>query len=252
MAGAVTLAARAALASGSGLVRMVVPDVILDQVVPVVTCATSTAVESTEAGRFARGDVVSVLKAVAGADVLALGPGLGNDDDTLYLVRALLENAEVDSVVLDADGLNALARAGGLGAISRRPKNLIITPHPGEAGRLLRIGAAKVQADRREAVRRLSADGVVAVLKGAGTMVCDGRRLYENSTGNSGMATGGTGDVLTGVIASLLGQGLEAFEAAVLGVYYHGRAGDICAGRHGQRSLTAESLLDCLGESFSV
>ena len=252
MAGAVTLAARAALAAGAGLVQMIVPDVILDQVAPVVTCATSRPMASTAAGRFARRSVTDILRATDRADVIALGPGLGNDDDTLYVVRSLLENTSAATVVVDADALNALTRAGGAGILLSRPRQLIITPHPAEAARLLGLTTAAVQADRPAAARQLSAGGIVAVLKGAGTLVCDGQRLYENSTGNPGMATGGTGDVLTGIIAALAAQGLTAVDAAVLGVHLHGRAGDLAAAQYGPQSMTAESLLNCLPQAFAV
>jgi len=152
------------------------------------------------------------------ADVLALGPGLGCDSDTVMVVRGVLENTARPAVV-DADGLNCLARIGGLAALAARPDVLVVTPHPGEAARLLRTTVEQVQRDREGAAARLASQGAVVLLKGQGTVVTDGRRLYVNQTGNAGMATGGSGDVLTGLLAALVAQGMGGFDAAVLAAH---------------------------------
>jgi NAD(P)H-hydrate epimerase len=126
-----------------------------------------------------------------------------------------------------------------------------MTPHPGEFARLLGTDIASVQAERRESAVRFAVEhGVIMVLKGHGTVVTDGRRTYINTTGNPGMATGGTGDVLSGVIAALLGQQLEPFAAAQLGVHIHGLAGDLARGDLGEVSLIASDLLDYLPRAF--
>jgi hydroxyethylthiazole kinase-like uncharacterized protein yjeF len=130
---------------------------------------------------------------------------------------------------------------------------LVLTPHPGEMQRLLdsaKIRLSAIEQRRKSAVRLAAATGAVVVLKGHRTIVADGRRLYVNNTGNPGMATGGTGDVLTGVIAALIGQKLEPFNAAVLGVHVHGLAGDLAARKLGQVSLIATDLLDFLSGAF--
>jgi NAD(P)H-hydrate epimerase len=157
-------------------------------------------------------------------------------------------------VVADADALNALAAAK---RPSRRKAPWVITPHPGEAARLLKVSTAVVQKDRRAAVRALAAKfGAVAVLKGAKTLVDDGRSMVENKTGNPGMATGGMGDVLTGLIAALIGQvrGATAaercFRAAALAVRLHGRAGDLAARDLGPVGITASDLLTRLPRAF--
>jgi hydroxyethylthiazole kinase-like uncharacterized protein yjeF len=160
--------------------------------------------------------------------------------------------------VLDADGLNAFA--GNLNSLLlsckgnatvRRHRVRVLTPHPGEAARLLASSASKVQADRKGAVAQLAAKtGAVVLLKGAGTLVCDGERLFENTTGNPGMATGGSGDVLTGIIAALIGQGMTAFDAACLGAHLHGSAGDIVANDKGEASLVAGDLVEALAGAF--
>ena len=152
-------------------------------------------------------------------------------------------------LVLDADALNVLA--GRLGALRKHRGPIVLTPHPGEFARLLGCDIPTVQARRQE----LAADfarthGVVVVLKGHGTVVTDGQRVYVNTTGNPGMATGGTGDVLGGLLAALLGQKLETFAAAQLGVYLHGLAGDLAREQRGEVSLIATDLLDFLPPAF--
>src|SRR5262249_55553000 len=151
--------------------------------------------------------------------------------------------------VVDADGLNALASQ--VPRLRGRSAPLVLTPHPGEFARLLDSDVATVQGDRqRRAVRFALEHGLVLLLKGQGTIVTDGRRGYVNTTGNPGMATGGTGDVLTGLVAALIGQGLEAFAAAQLGAYLHGRAGDLARDELGEVSLIASDLLAYLPRAF--
>jgi len=256
MAGAAALAGRAALAGGAGLARLAVPDRILDTVAALAAPCTTLPLACSPAGRLHPRAAVEVLRALADADVLALGPGLGCDSDTTMFVRGVLENIGTETadrtVVADADALNCLARIGGLAALSSRPGTMVITPHPGEAARLLRCSAQDIQGDREAAASRLAESGAVVLLKGQGTVVTDGRRLCVNTTGNSGLATGGTGDVLTGLIAALLAQGLSGFDAAVLGAHYHGLAGDLAARRKGEAAMTAEDVLNCLPEALLV
>jgi NAD(P)H-hydrate epimerase len=151
-------------------------------------------------------------------------------------------------VVLDADGLFAVSPFADE---FRRSAPLVLTPHPGEFARLTGEPAPTTDAERqRRAVGFAQKFGGVLLLKGAGTLVTDGTKLYRNTTGNPGMATGGSGDVLTGVIAALVAQGLGAFDAAVLGAWVHGRAGDLGAAALGQTALTAPDLLDTLAPAF--
>ncbi len=152
-------------------------------------------------------------------------------------------------LVLDADGLYALEQQTD--HLRSRPAPSILTPHPGEFARLLGTDTTTVQSQRQDLAVRFAAEhSVVLVLKGHGTIVTDGRRVYHNTTGNPGMATGGTGDVLTGLIAALLGQGLEPFAAAQLGVHLHGLAGDLARDEVGEVSLIASDLLDYLPRTF--
>jgi NAD(P)H-hydrate epimerase len=191
----------------------------------------------------------AALLSLAGAnDVVAFGPGLGQSPAILTLLSALISKTQ-KPLVLDADGLNALV--GHADRLHHRPAPLILTPHPGEFARLLNTDIPAVQSHRRERAVRFAAEHqLVLVLKGNGTLVTDGHRVYQNTTGNPGLATGGTGDVLTGLIAALLGQKLEPFAAAQLGVYLHGLAGDLARDDLGEVSLIASDLLDYLPRAF--
>jgi len=180
-----------------------------------------------------------------GKAVLAVGPGMGLATGGGQKVLSLLRSAR--SIVLDADGLNLFARTG-----RPRPRgggNLVLTPHPGEFETLAKpLGITDCPTDpatRPHAAAKLAlAHHAVVVLKGQHTVVTDGQQIYTNTTGNPALATAGTGDVLTGVIASLIGQGMSAFNAAALGVTLHGLAGDHWAERHGDSGLRAQDLAD--------
>jgi NAD(P)H-hydrate epimerase len=214
-------------------------------------CATSVPL-ACKGDDLAPGAVRQFLKAAQAADVLAVGPGMDRGPIRRNIVQAAVEQNK--PVVLDADGLNNLCDVADWPA--RRACPLVLTPHPGELARLTGLSVADIQADRQavavRAVRRWTesgpADGMplVLVLKGAGTVVTDGVRVRINQTGNPGMATGGSGDVLTGLTAALLAQGLSPFDAASLAVHLHGRAGDLAAEELSQPGMTAADLLDYL------
>jgi ADP-dependent NAD(P)H-hydrate dehydratase len=255
MVGAVALAANAALRGGAGLVTFAAPETVQLAAATLCPCATSVPLACQAGGELADAAVRQVLQAARAADVLAVGPGFAVGARQQEIVRAALEQDK--PVVLDADGLNNLAAIDGWPAIRRCP--LILTPHPGEFARLTKRPIADIQSARQAAavaaVREwLSAAGpagpdappLVLVLKGAGTVVTDGRRLRLNVTGNPGMATGGSGDVLTGLTAALLAQHMGPFDAACLAVHLHGRAGDLAAQQLGEPSLIATDLLTYL------
>jgi NAD(P)H-hydrate epimerase len=188
-----------------------------------------------------------LLALVQANDVVALGPGLGQTPAISSLARSVLQTPS--PLVLDADGLNALH--GDTIPLRGRGAPLVITPHPGEFARLMNSDVATVVAQREERAPRFAAEhALVLVLKGHQTLVTDGRRIYRNTTGNPGMATGGSGDVLTGLIAALLGQDLDAFAAAQLGVYLHGLAGDLARDELGEVSLIASDVLAYLPRAF--
>lgn len=248
MSGAAVLCGGAALRGGAGLVKVAVPQDILPIVAAGNPCYLTAALPQDEDGRLAIAAESDLVDLGQAHDVIAVGPGLGQSPAVTRLTHALLSKITVP-LVLDADGLNAVK--GKTEVLVERAAPTILTPHPGEFARLLGAEVATVQARRQDLAVRFAADhGVIMVLKGHGTLVTDGRRLFHNSTGNPGMATGGTGDVLTGLIAALIGQGLEAFAAAQLGVYLHGRAGDLARDDLGEISLIASDLLDYLPRAF--
>lgn len=251
MIGAPALAANAALRGGAGLVTFAAPSSVQLTVAGLCPCATSVPLACDQQGYLDTPAVRQVMEAVGKADVLAVGPGMAIGHPQRDIVQATL--AGTKPVVLDADGLNNLAQLSDWSGSRKCP--LVLTPHPGEFARLTGLDAGEIQSDREaaavEAANRWSQQGdtdapLVVLLKGAGTVVTDGERIYVNDTGNPGMATGGTGDVLTGLIAALVGQGLDVFDAACLGTQLHGRAGDLAAERLGEASLTAWDLLDSL------
>lgn len=250
MAGAAAIAGMAALKSGAGLVKIAAPRCVQPTIALLAPCCTTVPLPDTPGCTVSRKATNEVIKLAGEHDCLAMGPGLGTSEDVAYFVRSVLEATEIPAV-LDADALTVLARSlGGMAGFNAFAGRAILTPHPGEAARLLGSSAAEVQQDRLAAAERLASAGVVAVLKGSGTIVCDAERIYVNHTGNAGMATGGAGDVLTGVIAALVGQGLGLFEAAQLGVCVHGRAGDLAADDMGQIGMTALDILDCIPHAF--
>jgi ADP-dependent NAD(P)H-hydrate dehydratase len=241
MSGAAILAGSAALRGGAGLVKVAVPHEVLPIVAAANPCYLTALLPQDELGQVAADALPTVLTLASANDVIAIGPGLGRSPAIAELVSSVLARTD-RPVVLDADGLNALI--GHTDRLTGRTAPLILTPHPGEFARLVGTDIATVQAQRQEWAMRFAGEhGLVLVLKGHGTVVTDGQRIYINSTGNAGMATGGTGDVLTGLIAALLGQKLDPFAAAVLGVHIHGLAGDLARDDVGEASLVASDLL---------
>ncbi len=246
MTGAAILCGSAAVRGGAGLVTVACPADVQAVVAAGNPCYLTHGLPTESAGEY-HPEAESVLAGLAAkADAVAVGPGLGSRPDVVRLVQSLLAAVGPKKVVVDADALTAVGagRRAGQG-------DWVLTPHPGEFGRLLGVSAAAVQADReRLAVKYAAAHNVVVLLKGQGTVVTDGKRTSVNPTGNPGMGTGGVGDVLTGVIAALLAQGLSGFDAAVLGAWVHGRAGDLAADELSQTALTATDVLGYLPRAF--
>jgi NAD(P)H-hydrate epimerase len=244
MNGAAILCGRAALRGGAGLVTVAVPHEILPIVAGGDPCYMTVPLSQDGAGQLDFPALAEIFALEQTKTVLAVGPGLGRGSELSRLLPELVGKA-TRPLVLDADGINAFV--GQVGKLHTSGVPLILTPHPGELARLLALDVPTVQGRREELATRCAREHrAVVVLKGHATIVTDGRRLYRNSTGNPGMATGGTGDVLTGLIAALLGQGLDPFAAAQLGVFLHGRAGDLARDRLGEVSLIATDLLDFL------
>jgi ADP-dependent NAD(P)H-hydrate dehydratase len=248
MSGAAILCSTAALRGGAGLVRAAVPGDILSIVAGGNPCYMTAPLPADAEGRLAAQAEADVLSLAAASDVIAAGPGLGHTPAVGNVVRALLGRTQ-GPLVLDADALNVLA--GQTEVLRGRAVPPVLTPHPGEFARLIGRKVSADPGERRELAMRFAAEhGVVLLLKGHGTVVTDGRRVYVNSTGNPGMATGGSGDVLTGLIGALLGQRLEPFAAAQLGAHLHGLAGDLARDDIGEASLIATDLIAYLSQAL--
>ena len=237
--GAAFFAAMGALRAGAGLVFLGVPESIygieavkLNE--PVIFPLPD------ESGRLSADAVPEILSRLPRMDAVLVGPGLGQSDGTLAVVRAVLENAQCP-VVVDADGINVLSAHRDL--LRGRKSPTILTPHDGEFARL----GGVMGEDRMAAAAALAEDrGCVVLLKGHETCITDGTDGYINPTGNPGMAVGGSGDVLAGVITALLGAGLPPLEAAACGAWLHGAAGDRCAAELGQYGMLPTDMLSAL------
>ncbi len=242
LTGAAYLSATAAARTGAGLVRLLVADTIYPILATKCTEVMATPVPEVAPGAVGHAAYSSILGQLAAAEVGVIGPGLGRDSSTWRLVVDLAQHAKCP-LVIDADGLNALAEStrikGKLG------KTRVLTPHPGELGRLTGKTADAINADRTSAARKAAKDwGAIVVLKGAHTVVAhpDGR-TSEDPHAVPALATGGTGDVLSGIIGGLIAQGSEPFAAAVTGVYIHAAAGGRISERIGESGLLASDLL---------
>jgi ADP-dependent NAD(P)H-hydrate dehydratase len=250
MSGAAVLAGLGALRGGAGLVQVATPASIQPIVAASNPCYLTAGLPMREDGTLSEKALPLLLDLVTKADVLALGPGLGQSQAIACLVRALLEQVP-KPIVLDADGLNVWAGLLASKVKLSRFAPLICTPHPGEFSRLLPQPPTGVPTDRESlAVHFAHTHQIILVLKGHNTLVTEGQQLYRNPTGNPGMATGGTGDVLTGLIAALVGQKMSPFAAAQLGTYLHGLAGDLAAATLGEISLTALDVVQALPQAF--
>jgi len=240
MMGAACLCARASLRSGAGLVTLAHPGGLAVELAGLSAEVMTSEVAATEAGGFARAAEKDIEELAASRDVLALGPGLGRASEAIDLVRRLVISIDCP-IVLDADGLFGLS--GQLDLLHDREAPLVLTPHPGEAARLLETDVGHLNADRVDAARRLAERSrAVVVLKGAGTVVSDPTgRVLIIPTGGPVLASGGTGDVLTGIVAALLAAGRPAFEAAALAAWWHGATADrLDPGRVGFGLLASE------------
>ena len=242
MIGAPALAGRAALRLGSGLVEVAVPEAILGPVLAI----TPELIGIGLTGGVPR----SLLAAVDKADAIAIGPGLGQSRTAAERLQRLAEGSK--PIVVDADALNLIAAGERWPDWFKAPA--VLTPHPGEMKRLAKlIGRDDVPRDEPGridiATAAATAFGQVVVLKGTGTVVTDGTRVYVNPTGDSSLAKAGTGDVLTGMTASLIGQGMDRFDAACCAVHLHGRAGEIAGERLGQRCVLSADVINAVPQA---
>ncbi len=244
MAGAPALAAMAALRSGAGLVRVAVPQSIQPTVAQLVPCATTIG--------YTPECLSKISQACQENDSIVFGPGMGQDPSVQTILEMLVNQCDAP-LLIDADGLNVLAQK----PIPLKP-NTILTPHPGEMNRLWPAWFSEPLPTQREvqAEKLASRTNAIVILKGHQTVVTDGEQTYINNTGNPGLATGGTGDVLSGTLGALLALGgqkkaLPPLHAAILGVWAHGRAADLAVERFGQIGLIASDLPEQIGKILS-
>ena len=237
--GAAYLAAMGALRTGAGLVFLGVPESIY--AIEAVKLNEPVVFPLPEKdGKLSEKAIPEILQRLPQMDAVLIGCGLGQSEGTLAVVKAVLENAECP-VVLDADGINVLSAHKDILRGRRYPT--ILTPHDGEFARI----GGNLTEDRMESAAKLAGDlNSIVVLKGHRTCITDGENGYVNTTGNPGMAVGGSGDVLAGMIASLLGQGIAPLEAAACGAWFHGAAGDLCAKELGQYAMLPTDMLNAL------
>ncbi len=254
MSGAACLAGLGALRGGAGLVTVAAPAGILPIVAAVEPSYLTLPMPEDATGKLSHAARADLESALPSQTAIAVGPGLGQSAELAGLVRWMFESVDRPGV-FDADALNLLAaHPAALKARARRsdagpPR--VLTPHPGEFARLIATEIATIEKNREPLAAQFAAEHkLVLVLKGHRTLITDGRRVAVNSTGNSGMATGGCGDVLTGLIAALLAQKMAPFEAAQLGVHLHGLAGDLAAKSLSKPALIASDLTRWLGAAW--
>jgi NAD(P)H-hydrate epimerase len=244
LTGAVKLAATAALRSGSGLVTAAVPAALSDVMGAALAEVMHIPLPSSSDSALGMESLEPALDFARKCDAVVLGPGMGASDPAQEFTAEFVRLCAVP-MVIDADGLNCLSKR--LACLKECEAPCVLTPHPGEMARLVDSSIGEVQEAREETAASFAREhGCVLVLKGPNTIIADGDNMYINTTGNSGMASGGSGDVLSGITASLLGQGMEALEAAAAAVYVHGMAGDVAAQRRSGRGMIAGDIIESL------
>ncbi|MDP8230943.1 MAG: NAD(P)H-hydrate dehydratase [Candidatus Gorgyraea atricola] len=248
LTGAAALCANAVLRSGAGLATLGIPAslslVMARKLTEVMTCA----LPETRYGTLSLKAKKEILHQANDADIVILGPGLSQNKDTQRLIREIVASIK-KPLVLDADALNAIC--SDVSILKKIKKAYIVTPHPGEMSRLIGKSTRYIQKNRLTIAKKFSNQhNAVVVLKGSETIVAEKNKAYVNKTGNPGMATAGSGDVLTGVIGGFLAQGLEPFDAARLAVHVHGLAGDLAAKEKGEAGLIAGDILEKVPEAI--
>lgn len=241
LTGAARLSAKAALRTGCGLVYLGVPE----KIYPIAAAGAGSEIvfplACDEAGRLCMKSLPAIEARLSQMDAVLFGPGLGRSEELTALTKWLLHTCKAP-LVLDADGINAIS--GHIDVLRESACPVILTPHDGE---FLRLGGNPKAKERvLEAMRFSKLTNSVLLLKGHRTMITDGSAVFRNTTGNPGMAKGGSGDVLSGVIVSLLAQGISPLEAAAAGAWLHGAAGDLCAARFGEYGMLPEDMIEAL------
>ncbi len=247
LSGAAVLASQACIRTGAGLVTLCIPECLHDIMAIKLTEIMTLPCDQTSQGTLSVNAYKTIMDFIntRKINVLALGPGLSTHTDTVQLVKKIISSTDL-ACVLDADGINAFKSDGSHRVkefVSTKAK-ILITPHPGELARLVGMQPQQILQDRVASVRDFaSRNNVMCILKGHQTLISDGEQVFANTTGNPGMATAGSGDVLTGILAGLIAQGAGLSESARLGVYMHGLAGDLARDLTGEMGLVATDIV---------
>ena len=249
-AGAAVLSGRAALRSGVGLHYQVLPEAIYPIYASSVPESVCVPVKGAFVGTVSRADIPAVLDTAARSTAVLIGCGMGSSSDTRAVLCELIRSCEIP-LIIDADGINALSTH--IDILRERRGEIILTPHVKEFSRLTGLAVADILAHQQESAEAFAKEhpGVTLVLKSHRTVIAQGEQTYLNTAGNSGMAKGGSGDVLAGVIASLTAQGLDPLDAAATGVYIHAAAGDIAAEKLGKTAMLPSDMIACLSDVYT-
>ncbi len=249
MPGAAVICTKAALKTGAGLVKLTLPKSAYPLAAAHLVQNVFHPVSENDKGTFSAKCTEEISADIKTADCVAAGCGIGCNDDTKTVIDFLLENAEVP-VILDADGINCISNHINILKDIKTP--VVLTPHPGEMARMISSSVSDIQSDRINTAKKFAKKyGVILVLKGANTIVTDGKSVFVNLNGNPGMAMGGSGDMLSGMIGSFVAQGIAPFDAAKAAVFIHGKCGDITAQKLSMRSMTVCDMLNTLGTLMS-
>jgi len=252
MTGAGYLCTESAMLSGAGLVTLAIPKSLNLLMHKKLIEAMTLPLPDAKEGYLGLSALNKITDFAKKCSCVLIGPGLSQNPQTKNLIRSLIKNLDMPSVI-DADGLNALkGRLDILQKVKCPERNIIITPHPGEMARLTGLSASYINKHKKDVAKKFSIEyNVTVVLKGMNTVVSSPKgECFVNTTGNPGMASGGCGDVLSGIIAALFASGMESFKSACLGVYIHGLAGDMASKEIGEISLRARDLLTYLPKAF--
>lgn len=244
MCGAAVISAKAALKTGVGLLKCVFPKSIYPVMTSHLIQPLFAPMSENEEKTFSMGSLTHILKELTWADSVVLGCGIGNNDDTQVLTNQIIRECGVP-LVLDADGINCILP--NIDILREAHSDVVVTPHPAEMARLINENTVYVQQNRIAVAKAFANEyGCTVVLKGANTVVTNGDEVFVNTTGNPGMAMGGTGDMLSGMIGSFIAQGVSAFDSAKCAVYIHGLCGDITAKELSQHGMAVDDMLELL------
>lgn len=249
MPGAAYFCIEAALKCGVGLVRAAIPESIYSDVASKISECTYVICNEDENGNIDTNSIDIILETSEKCSAVAVGCGMGWNENTKLIVNKLIETCD-KPMVIDADGINVISE--NIDILKKAKNKVVLTPHAKEAERLLGIDCNKINSSKRMYAQQLADEyGVIAVMKGYKTVVADSeKKAFLNLTGNSGMAKGGSGDVLTGIIGSFLAQGMEPLDAALCGVYVHGKSGDLCKEKFSSVSMLPKDIVDELSSVF--